>query len=99
MGSNDTSASAESGVRVFLVEDNPDHSFVAVRVLQQVLGETSEVIVAENAEEALTLIDHFTEYDRPDLMLVDLRLPDNGGSKCSPQCVRMRPVRKCQRSC
>jgi len=37
------------------------------------------VIVAENAKEALTLIGQFTEYDRPDLMLVDLRLPDNGG--------------------
>jgi two-component system, sensor histidine kinase len=72
-------ASAESGMRVFLVEDNPEHSFVAMRVLQQLLGESSEVIVAENAEEALALIDHFTEQDRPDLILVDLRLPDNGG--------------------
>jgi CheY-like chemotaxis protein len=79
MDSNDVSSSEEPGVRVLLVEDNPDHSFVAVRVLQQVLGEASEVIVAENAQEALTLIDHFTEHDRPDLMLVDLRLPDNGG--------------------
>src|SRR5437899_4042545 len=69
----------EYGVRVFLVEDNPEHSFIAVTVLHQLLGEASEVIVAENAEEALTLIDHFTEHDRPDLMLVDLRLPDNGG--------------------
>src|SRR5882762_1257074 len=34
-------------VRIFLVEDNPDHVF--------------------------------TEQDRPDLFLVDLRLPDNGG--------------------
>jgi CheY-like chemotaxis protein len=66
-------------MRVFLVEDNPQHSFVAVRVLQQLLGESSEVVVAENAEEALILIDQFTEHDRPDLVLVDLRLPDNGG--------------------
>jgi CheY-like chemotaxis protein len=79
MDSNDSSASSEPGVRVFLVEDNPQHSFIAVRILQQVLGENSEVIVAENAEEALDLIDQFTEHDRPDLMLVDLRLPDNGG--------------------
>jgi CheY-like chemotaxis protein len=77
MDSNDVTASAL--VRVFLVEDNPEHSFVAVKVLQQLLGETSEVIVAENAEEALMLIDQFTEQDRPDLILVDLRLPDNGG--------------------
>ena len=79
MDNKDTSAPAELGMRVFLVEDNPQHSFLAVKVLQQLLGEASEVIVAESAEEALTLIDHFTEYDRPDLILVDLRLPDNGG--------------------
>ncbi len=79
MDSNDERFSLHLGVRVFLVEDNPEHSFVAVRVLQQVLGEASEVIVAENTEEALDLIGHFTEQDRPDLMLVDLRLPDNGG--------------------
>lgn len=79
MDSNDVSASEPSAMRVFLVEDNPEHSFVAVKVLQQLLGENSEVIVAETAEEALALIDHFTEHDRPDLMLVDLRLPDNGG--------------------
>jgi CheY-like chemotaxis protein len=79
MDSSDISASALSAMRVFLVEDNPEHSFVAVKVLQQLLGESSEVIVAENAEEALALIEHFTEQDRPDLILVDLRLPDNGG--------------------
>jgi CheY-like chemotaxis protein len=79
MDNKDVSASSELGTRVFLVEDNPQHSFLAVKVLQQLLGESIEVIVAENAEEALTLIDHFTEYDRPDLMFVDLRLPDNGG--------------------
>lgn len=79
MDSNDVSTSAPLAMRVFLVEDNPEHSFVAVKVLQQLLGESSEVIVAENAEEALSLIDHFTEHDRPDLVLVDLRLPDNGG--------------------
>ena len=79
MDSSDGRFLPSIGVRVFLVEDNPEHSFIAVTVLHQLLGEASEVIVAENAEEALTLIDHFTEHDRPDLMLVDLRLPDNGG--------------------
>jgi CheY-like chemotaxis protein len=69
----------ELGVRVFLIEDNPEHSFIAVTVIRQLLGEASEVIVAENADEAIGLISQFTEQDRPDLMLVDLRLPDNGG--------------------
>jgi CheY-like chemotaxis protein len=69
----------EYGVRVFLVEDNPEHSFIAVTVLRQLLGEASEVIVAETADEAVGLVAQFTEHDRPDLMLIDLRLPDNGG--------------------
>jgi CheY-like chemotaxis protein len=69
----------ELGVRVLLVEDKAEHSFIAVTVLRQLLGEASEVIVAENAEEAVGLIGQFTEQDRPDLIMVDLRLPDNGG--------------------
>src|SRR5216684_1732569 len=69
----------EYGVRVFLVEDNPEHAFIAVTVIRQLLGEASEVIVAENADEAVGLITQFTDNDRPDLMLVDLRLPENGG--------------------
>jgi two-component system, response regulator len=69
----------DMGVRVFLVEDNPEHAFIAVTVVRQLLGEGSEVIVAENADEAVSVIAQFTENDHPDLMLVDLRLPDNGG--------------------
>src|SRR5262249_62002023 len=76
---NNEQAPPEFGVRVFLVEDNPEHSFIAVTVIRQVLGDASEVIVAENADEAVELIQQFTHTDRPGLMLVDLRLPDNGG--------------------
>jgi CheY-like chemotaxis protein len=79
MGNGDTSFAPPFPVRVFLVEDNPEHSFIAVTVLHQLLGEAAEVILAENGEEALGLIARFTEHDRPDLMLVDLRLPDNAG--------------------
>ena len=79
MDSIDNRFSSELPARVLLVEDNPEHSFIAVRVLHQLLGEGSEIIIAESADEALDLIDRFTEHDRPDLMLVDLRLPDNRG--------------------
>ena len=79
MDNSDNRFSPELPVRVFLVEDNPEHSFIAVRVLHQLLGEGSEIIVAESAEEAIGLISQFTEHDRPDLILVDLRLPDNRG--------------------
>ena len=71
--------SLEFGARVLLVEDNPEHGFIAVTVVRQVLGEASEVIVAETADEAIGLIGQFTDQDRPDLMLVDLRLPEGGG--------------------
>ncbi len=67
------------GVRILLVEDNPDHAFVALTVARQVLGECLELIHAQNADEAVELIGHFTEEDRPDLFMVDLRLPENGG--------------------
>jgi CheY-like chemotaxis protein len=72
-------ASSASPIRVFLVEDNPEHSFIAVRVLHQLLGEESEIIVVESADEALYLLHQFTEHDRPDLILIDLRLPDSRG--------------------
>jgi CheY-like chemotaxis protein len=67
------------GVRILLVEDNADHAFVALTVARQVLGECIELIHAQNADEAVELIGHFTPEDRPDLFMVDLRLPDNGG--------------------
>jgi CheY-like chemotaxis protein len=79
MDSSDASFAPPFPARVFLVEDNPQHSFIAITVVHQLLGEATEVILAENGEEALSLIGRFTEHDRPDLILVDLRLPDNGG--------------------
>jgi|SRR5215475_9470009 len=65
--------------RIFLVEDNPDHVFIALTVMRQVLGDEIEMIHAQSAEEALELIPRFTESDRPDLFFIDLRLPENGG--------------------
>ena len=79
MESIDNRLSPELPARIFLVEDDPEHSFIAVKVLHQLLDEGTEVITAESAEEALDLIDRFTEHDGPDLMLVKLRLPDNRG--------------------
>ncbi len=79
MDSSDNRSSSELPARVFLVEDNPEDSFIAVRVLHQLLGEGSEIIIAESADQAFDLIHRFTEHDRPDLILVDLRLPDSSG--------------------
>lgn len=68
-----------AGVRIFLVEDNPDHVFIALTVMRQVLGDEIEMLHAQSAEEALEMIPRFTEFDRPDLFFVDLRLPEDGG--------------------
>jgi two-component system response regulator len=79
---NDEKAHSESddpGVRIFLVEDNPDHVFIALTVMRQVLGEAIEILHAQSAEEALEMIPRFSEFDRPDLFFIDLRLPDSGG--------------------
>ena len=65
--------------RVLLVEDNPDHALLASLVLQQLLGDSMEMIHAENALEAVELISEFGPADHPDLMLIDLRLPLDGG--------------------
>ena len=65
--------------RVFLVEDNPEHSFMATTIIRQILGEFSEIVVADNADEAIDIIQQFTDTDRPDLIVVDLRLPDESG--------------------
>jgi CheY-like chemotaxis protein len=73
------SGQVNPAVRIFLVEDNPDHVFIALTVVKQVLGEEIELVHASDADEALLMIAQFTDQDRPDLFLVDLRLPDNGG--------------------
>jgi two-component system, response regulator len=79
MSIDDSAHSVTSAVRIFLVEDNPDHVFIALTVVRQVLGDDIEIVHAQTADEALEMITQFTETDRPDLFLVDLRLPDNGG--------------------
>ena len=66
-------------------------------MVRQVLGDDIELVHASNADEALLMIAQFTEQDRPDLFLVDLRLPDNGGfSYCRrPAPTRRSPACRC----
>src|SRR5690349_18102588 len=79
MSNEKTGTLLDSEVRIFLVEDNPDHVFIALTVIRQVLGDCIDLIHAQNADEAMEMMAQFTEFDRPDLFLIDLRLPDNGG--------------------
>ena len=74
----------EFGVRVFLVEDNPEHVFIAVTVVRQVLGDDSEGHRGRKCRRGGRMIRSSPSTDRPDLMLVDLRLPDNGGFSVLP---------------
>jgi CheY-like chemotaxis protein len=79
MDDNDYAASSASPRRIFVIEDNPEHSLIAMRVLREVLGEVAEIIVTENAYEAFYLLHHITQYDRPDLILIDLRIANSDG--------------------
>ena len=45
-------------------------------MLHQLLGEGSEIFVAETAAGAFDLLNQFIPHDRPDLILVNRRLPD-----------------------
>jgi CheY-like chemotaxis protein len=87
-----------NGIRILLVEDNAEHAFVALTVARQVLGDCIELIHAQNADEAVELLDHFTDDDRPDLFLIDLRLPNDGGFsvlssiKAHPACAQVPSV-------
>src|SRR3984957_19314330 len=66
-------------VRIFLVEDNPDHVFIALTVVRQVLGDDIELVHAANADEALVVIAQVAEQDRLAFVHGHLRLPDTGG--------------------
>jgi CheY-like chemotaxis protein len=87
-----------NGLRILLVEDNAEHAFIALTVARQVLGDCIELIHAQNADEAVELLDHFTDDDRPDLFMIDLRLPNDGGFsvlssiKAHPVCAKVPSV-------
>ena len=66
-------------VRIFLVEDNPDHVFIALTVVRQVLGDDIELVHAAECRRGAADDRSVHRAGSPDLFLVDLRLPDNGG--------------------
>ena len=63
--------------KILVVEDNPGDA----RLVQEALKDgrlVNEVRVATDGEAAVTIIDGVEEW-RPDLVLLDLRLPNMGG--------------------
>ena len=61
-----------SGLKVLVVDDQPDARELVARVLQEC---KAEVITAANAEEALILV----ERERPDVLVSDIGMPDVDG--------------------
>jgi len=58
--------------KVLVVEDQPDNRRLAVKVLQRAGFETVE---ASRAEQIVPLV----QSERPDLLLIDIELPDQNG--------------------
>jgi two-component system, cell cycle response regulator DivK len=59
-------------LRILYIEDNPDNRLLVQRVL---MAEGYQVVVASNARDGLKL----AETERPNLVLVDINMPDIDG--------------------
>lgn len=70
-------------LRILLVEDNPDDVLIAERALAKAnMRDKSELFVVRDGQEALDFLrrrDAFQSAPRPDLVLLDLRLPKVSG--------------------
>lgn len=69
-------------VRVLVVEDNEDHRFLTVRALRDVEDVELEIETVADGEEALDYINQRNGFDdrpRPDLVLLDIRMPKVDG--------------------
>lgn len=63
---------------VLLVDDDPITNFLHEQLLVS-LGVTDQCLVAENGEEALTLLAELGETPPPDLVLLDVHMPVMSG--------------------
>ncbi|MDH5471613.1 MAG: response regulator [Gammaproteobacteria bacterium] len=64
---------------ILLVEDNPDDEALAILALRE-NGFTSDIVVAHDGEEALEILTGSKNIKiRPDLILLDLKLPKLSG--------------------
>ena len=85
-----TTATASKPVEVLLVEDNPGD----VRLTQEALKETTwpvHLSVARDGVEALEHLRNRNAAPTPDLILLDLNMPDTDGWKAFEVIARMAP--------
>lgn len=84
MGDRALRAARPEGLRILLVEDNPDHAELVRRGLEEG-SSRSTLTVLSDGEEALEYLERRCEWSdperspRPDLILLDLRLPKRDG--------------------
>jgi two-component system, chemotaxis family, response regulator Rcp1 len=67
---------------ILLVEDNPDHAFLARKAIVQEMGSDAEIFAVGDAEAAMDFLhgtETFTGAPRPDLILLDVQLPRRDG--------------------
>lgn len=71
-----------SSLRVLVAEDNEDHRFLTVRALRDVENVDLEIETVADGEEALDYVNRrngFHDRPRPDLVLLDIRMPKVDG--------------------
>ncbi len=69
-------------LRVLVAEDDPDHRFFIARALGSVDDVEVEIELVEDGEEALDYLyarGQHAEAERPDLVLLDLKMPRRSG--------------------
>lgn len=75
-------SSAMKRIRVLVADDNDDHLFLTVRALRDTQGVVLEVDTVSDGEETLDYLyrrGRFTDRPRPDLILLDLKMPKRSG--------------------
>lgn len=77
-------------VKVLVVDDLPALRANAAKVAQRVMGDDVRVIEAANASEALGLF----KKEEPDLIVLDISMPDGSGIKVAESIWREQPAQK-----